>query len=70
MDWVFRPHRVEVDKLKYSKATVMKVWNSPIIMLEDIINWEKFKVKSFGVRIKEELLNIIINWREMCVLQS
>ena len=61
-------HRVEVDKLKYSKAAVMKVWNSPIIMLEDIINWEKFKVKSFGVRLKEELFNIIINWREMCVL--
>ena len=31
-------HRVEVDKLKYSKAAVTKVWNSPIIMLEDIIN--------------------------------
>ena len=31
-------HRVEVDKLKYSKATATKVLNSTIIMLEDIIN--------------------------------
>ena len=32
-------HRVEVDKLKYSKAAVTKVWNSPILLIEDIINW-------------------------------
>ena len=61
-------HRVEVDKLKYSKVAVKKVWNSPIIMIEDVINWEKFTVKSFGVRVEEKHFNIIINWREMCVL--
>ena len=44
-------HRVEVDKLKYSKAAVTKVWTSPIIMLEDIINWDRFTTKSFGMRV-------------------
>ena len=46
-----------MDKLKYSKVAVKKVWNRPLIMLEDVINWEKFTVKCFGVRVEEKHLS-------------
>ena len=44
---MFWEHRVEVDNLKYSKVAVKKVWNSPIIMLEDVIIWEKLSGKFY-----------------------
>ena len=67
-DCMLWEHSVEVHKLKYSKATLQKVWNSPIIMIADIIDWDKFIVKSFGTKIKDDLFKIHLKWREMCVL--
>ena len=61
-------HPVALDKLKYCKEGILKEWNSPTIRLADVVEWEDFKVKSFGNNLKKEVLKISLKWRELCVM--
>ena len=60
--------KVPVDKLTYSKGELADVWNSPVVSLENVVLWKDFKIKSFGKKISESLLNFKISWRALCIL--
>ena len=61
-------HQVQVENLKYSKDDLVKVWDSPIISLQDIIAWSNFKVKTFGNKLPDEAFKINMVWRVFCVM--
>ena len=66
---LFWEHKVPVNKLKYSNATLKKCkFLESDIAISDFIDWKNLKNCSFGTKPASNLFKINISWTKLCIL--